>query len=136
MNKIKLLLLLAMMYFIGLYTGVNIQDVDAIVKAPGEYNQPMASQNKQQKPLTSQNAPAQMPPQAPAIQNPVIERIDNKGTVIENSTVIEEPVARPAAVDRGATLYSISSAMQVDIQRLEDDVASLKNKVNILSNMR
>ncbi|MEW5819882.1 MAG: hypothetical protein AB1782_06795 [Cyanobacteriota bacterium] len=125
-KEIKLVILLTFTFIAGLFIGVNIENVQAIVKAPNEQNQPVVSQNNQ--------APA-TPTANPEIKK-AEQELEQKQDQL-NQQIIDRPVSPPAADrDRGASLYSISSSMQVDIQRLEEDVAILKNKVNILSNMR
>lgn len=132
MKNLKYLLLVAVVYLAGFFTGICMQNVNAVVRAPGESNQPMASQ-------TAYNNPAPQPiAQQPVTQQPVAQQpVAQPQNPVPNQTFVDRPISPPAAADdRGATLYSISSSMRVDIQRLEEDIAVLKNKVNILNNMR
>lgn len=206
MKNISFILLLAAIYFAGIYTGLSIQAVNALVKVPGAYNQPVVSGNSK----TSNQAPAQpakkiipqrnnsaasnraaaptkvisspttsnqaiVPTKSPNINaptkatttlpantqttesispqkiNPTVKVLSTQAvkapspnyakpttTMVPSdiSKTAGTPISPPSATSQGATLYSLSSSMQVDIQRLEMDVAALKNKVNILSNMR
>jgi hypothetical protein len=133
MNKYKLVLLLAGVYMLGFYSGMHIQKVDALVRAPGENSQPQvsqAAQNTQPSNTNPERVPAQTNPQArPLTQSDILDR-----EILKNED--RRPVSPAAATRDGVTLYSLSSAMRVDIERLEEDVASLKNKVSILENMR
>lgn len=154
MNKVKVFLLVAIIYLAGIYTGVNMQDVNAVVRAPNEYNHPTASNgaktqavNQAPAARTNPNVVQMPPPQAAPQpeQQPAHQPVQaQQPAAYQPPAAIQpmqkmpanEPVSAPAAYDRGATLYSVSSSMLSDIERLEEDVALLKNKVNILVNMR
>lgn len=126
MKKMKFVLLVVIVYLAGFFTGICMQNVNAVVRAPNENNQPTSSQ-------TAYNNPAPQPmPQSTEVQQQ--NQVQNP---VPNPAYADRPMSPPSAADdRGATLYSLSSSMRVDIQRLEEDLALLKNKVNILNNMR
>lgn len=128
MNNIRLIMLLILIYVVGFYSGLNIEKVGAIVQAPNENNNKVISQNNQSQP------PANTKPMITQPQKPQGVSGQAVPTVVKNED--KRPLEVQASTEQGVTLYSISSAMRVDIERLEDDVASLKNKINILSNMR
>jgi hypothetical protein len=133
MNKFKLVVIILGVYLFGFYSGINLQNVNAIVKAPGENNQQQVSPGQRNVTPAGQ-IPAQGPPQiTPSVMPVQNEPLDESDQVINQDN---RPVSPAASAPGGVTLYSLSNAMQVDIERLEEDVASLKNKVNILSNMR
>lgn len=138
MNRIQVLILVVVVYFAGLMTGSVMQTVDAEVKAPNEYNQPMTSQQGAvpAQPEQVQPQPLHQRPPERVVEQPVVKGNGVPEVRDETGAVMARPVSEAAAIDQGATLYSVSSSMMSDIQRLEDDVALLKNKVNILMNMR
>lgn len=138
MKKFKFLLFVAALYFAGFFTGICMQNVNAVVRAPGESNQPTSSQatrtNPSQQPMVKKVAPR------PIAQKPIAQAqntVAQPQNTVPAQPLVDRQFSPPAAADdRGATLYSLSSSMRVDIERLEDDIAILKNKVNILNNMR
>lgn len=158
-KKINLGVIIIAVYFLGLVSGLQIQNVKAVVRAPNDNNQPVTSNGKAQPVTTSQPAANSKPvsnsqpvatkkaepkPQAaskPAKTNkPVAQATQPQNAVVSKgtpaATASARPESPPAATPTGATLYSVSSSMLVDIQRMEQDLAALKYKAYIVSNMR
>ena len=167
MQKGKWVLLLAFLYLSGIYTGVQIQQVTAVVKTPPETTTSAKTTTADTKGKPKQSAPVTLNPSAkdkptiakPAIPTPVKTtpqeptQNTNQAVTAPVKSAITKPktnptakvvtqtspgqkVPVPAAGSQGVTIYSLSSSMRADIERLESDVAALKYKVSILSNMR
>lgn len=166
MQKGKWVLLLAFLYLSGVYTGVQIQQVTAVVKTPPETTTPTKSAGSDTKGKPKQSAPVTLNPSAkdkptiakpatptpaksttqepaqttsqasPPVKSAITKPKTNPTAKVVNSVSPAQKVPVPAAGSQGVTIYSLSSSMRADIERLESDVAALKYKISILSNMR
>lgn len=160
MNNIKYILLLVAIYFFGSYSGISLQTASAIVKAPEEKTQPVENTTAStENTAPTENAvkqnPHRNPNPAPIINSPPKKIIQEPVKKVESKPVTKNTKAqkgkkwqkaakvqaqrtpkKAAATDKGATLFSLTSSILVDIKRMEEDLAALKAKVNTLNNIR